>query len=126
MVRRVKFGRGDIVLVNPDPCKGHEQKGTRPVLVLFTSVFNALGVVRAEPIIQGGDLARHAGFATPRCGSGTITQGVALTNQVRMLDLEARRAKRIRRHQNLLLKMRSHVCVRSPTDANRHVTCYRA
>ncbi|MBC7503143.1 MAG: type II toxin-antitoxin system ChpB family toxin [Herminiimonas sp.] len=95
MVRRVKFGRGDIVLVNLDPTKGHEQQGVRPALVLSTSVFNALGVVLVAPISQGGDFARHAGFAAPLSGSGTKTQGVALVNQVRMLDLEARGAKRV-------------------------------
>src|SRR5471032_1536493 len=95
MVRRVKFGRGDIVVVSLDPSEGHEQKGMRPALVLSTSVFNALGVVLVAPITQGGDFARHAGFAASLSGSGTKTQGVALVNQVRMLDLEARGAKRV-------------------------------
>lgn len=95
MVRRVKFGRGDIVLINLDPSEGHEQKSTRPVLVLSSSVFNALGVALVAPITQGGDFARHAGFAASLSGSGTKTQGVALVNQVRMLDLEARGAKRV-------------------------------
>jgi mRNA interferase ChpB len=44
---------------------------------------------------QGGDFARHAGFAASLTGAGTKTQGVALVNQVRMMDLEARGAKRI-------------------------------
>ncbi|WP_317203661.1 type II toxin-antitoxin system ChpB family toxin [Janthinobacterium sp.] len=95
MVRRVKFGRGDIVLINIDPNEGLEQKGMRPALVLSTSVFNASGVALVAPITQGGDFARHAGFATSLSGSGTKTQGVALANQVRMLDLEARGAKRV-------------------------------
>lgn len=95
MVKRVKFGRGDIVMVNLDPTAGHEQKGMRPALVLSTSVFNALGLALVAPITQGGDFARHAGFAAPLSGSGTTTQGTALVNQVRMLDLEARGAKRV-------------------------------
>ena len=96
MVRRVKFSRGDIVIVNLEPAEGHEQKGeSRPALVLSTSVFNAMGVVLIAPITQGGDFARFAGFAVPLSGSGTETQGVALVNQVRMLDLEARKAKKI-------------------------------
>lgn len=92
---RVKFGRGDIVMVNLDPTEGHEQRGMRPVLVLSVSAFNALGVVLVAPITQGGDFARHAGFAASLSGSGTKTQGVALINQIRMLDLEARKAKRL-------------------------------
>lgn len=96
MVKRVQFGRGDIVMVNLEPTEGLEQRGTyRPALVLSTSAFNALGVVLAAPITQGGDFARHAGFAASLSGSGTTTQGVALVNQIRMLDLEARGAKRI-------------------------------
>jgi mRNA interferase ChpB len=95
VVRRVKFGRGDIVLVNLDPSEGHEQKGTRPAMVLSTSVFNALGAVLVAPITQGGDFARHAGFAASLNGSGTKTQGVALVNQIRLLDLEARGATRV-------------------------------
>jgi mRNA interferase ChpB len=95
VVKRVKFERGDIVVVNLDPTEGHEQKGMRPALVLSTSVFNALGLVLVAPITQGGDMARHAGFAAPLSGSGTATQGAALVNQVRMLDLEARGARRV-------------------------------
>ncbi len=96
VVKRTRFGRGDIVMVNLEPSEGREQRGTaRPAIVLSTSVFNALGLVLVAPITQGGDFARHAGFATPLSGSGTQTQGVALINQIRMLDLEARGAKRI-------------------------------
>lgn len=94
-MNRSKFGRGDIVMVNLDPTQGHEQKGMRPALVLSTSAFNALGTVLVAPITQGGDFARHAGFAAPLSGSGTKTQGVALVNQIRMLDLQARKAKRV-------------------------------
>jgi mRNA interferase ChpB len=69
--------------------------GMLPVLVLSASAFNALGVVLVAPITQGGDFARHAGFAASLSGAGTKTQGVALVNQIRMLDLEARTAKRL-------------------------------
>lgn len=82
-------------MVSLDPTEGHEQRGMRPVLVLSTSAFNALGVVLVAPIIQGGDFARHAGFAVSLSGAGTKTQGVALVTQIRMLDLEARKAKRV-------------------------------
>jgi mRNA interferase ChpB len=96
MVRRIKFGRGDIVMVGLAPTEGREQQGeARPALVLSTSAFNALGLVLVAPITQGGDFARHAGFAASLTGAGTKTQGVALVNQVRMMDLEARGAKRI-------------------------------
>lgn len=96
MVRRVKFERGDIVVVNLQPTSGREQRGeSRPVLILSTAVFNVMGTVLVAPITQGGDFARHAGFAVTLSGAGTKTQGAALVNQIRMLDLEARRAKKV-------------------------------
>lgn len=82
-------------MVNLDPTEGHEQKGMRPALVLSTSAFNALGVALVAPITQGGDFARHAGFAATLSGAGTKTQDAALVNQIRMLDLEARKSKRV-------------------------------
>ena len=51
--------------------------------------------VLIAPITQGGDFSRHAGFAVQLAGSGTKTQGAALVNQIRMLDLEGRGAKKI-------------------------------
>lgn len=92
---RSKFGRGDIVMVNLDPTQGHEQKGMRPALVLSTTEFNALGTVLVAPITQGGDFARHAGFAASLTEACTKIQGAALVSQIRMLDLEARKAKRV-------------------------------
>ena len=96
MVRRVDFERGDIVLVGLNPTQGRELQGDlRPALVLSNAEFNALGVVMIAPISQGGDFARYAGFASSLSGSGTKTQGVVLVNQIRMLDLEARQAKKV-------------------------------
>lgn len=82
-------------MVNLDPTQGHDQKGVRPALVLSASAFNALSIVLVAPITQGGGFARHVRFAASLSVAGTKTQGVALVNQIRMLDLEARRAKRI-------------------------------
>ena len=96
MVRRSTINRGDIMRVNLNPAVGHEQQGEfRPALVLSPAAFNSLGVALVAPITQGGDFARFAGFAVPLSGSGTKTQGVALVNMVRTLDLEARGAKKI-------------------------------
>lgn len=94
MVRKV-FDRGDIVTVPFDPALGHEQRGTRPALVLTPKAFNALGDALVAPITQGGDFARHAGFAVTLSGTGCKTQGAVLINKIRMLDLNARKARRI-------------------------------
>ena len=91
------FDRGDIVSVPLDPAIGHEQRGTRPALVLTTKEFNKLGDVLVAPITQGGDFARYAGFAVTLTGTGCKTQGVALVNKIRMLDLAARKARKIER-----------------------------
>ena len=90
------FDRGDIVRVSLDPVIGRELQGEmRPVLVLSTRAFNALGTALVAPITQGGNLARFAGFAVPLMGAGTQTQGVVLVNAVRSLDLQGRGAKKI-------------------------------
>ncbi len=91
------FDRGDIVSVPLDPAMGHEQRGTRPALVLTPKEFNKLGDVLVAPITQGGDFARYAGFAVTLTGTGCKTQGVALVNKIRMLDLAARKARRVER-----------------------------
>ena len=92
------FERGDIVHVNLKPVAGHEMRGgARPALVLTTSEFNRLGDVLVAPITQGGDYARFAGFAVTLSGTGCKTQGVALINKIRMMDLTARGAKKIER-----------------------------
>lgn len=46
--------RGDIYLVSLDPTSGHEQRGTRPVLVVSPSAFNRLTKTPVVlPITQG-------------------------------------------------------------------------
>lgn len=91
------FDRGDIVSVPLHPAIGHEQRCKRPALVLTTKEFNRLGDVLVAPITQGGDFARYAGFAVTLTGTGCKTQGVALVNKIRMLDLAARKARKVDR-----------------------------
>ena len=98
------FDRGDIVSVPLDPVLGYEQRGTRPALVLTTKNFNRLGDVLVAPISQGSDHARYAGFAVSLTGSGCKTQGVALVNKIRMLDLTARQAKKIERAPPMVIE----------------------
>lgn len=82
--------------MNLNPTVGHEQQGDfRPALILSPAAFNLMGVALVAPITQGGNVARYAGFAVPLAGSGTETQGVALVNMIRTMDLSARGAKKI-------------------------------
>ena len=95
VVSQAKFGRGDVVMVDLNAGQGDEQKCIRPALVLSAIAFNAMRTVLVAPITQDGDFARHAGFAASLTGANTKTQGVALVNQIRILDWEARKAKRV-------------------------------
>jgi len=88
------FERGDIVRVSLEPVIGREIRGDfRPLLVLTRKEFNRMGDVLVAPITQGGDMSRYAGFAISLAGSGCDTQGVALLNKIRMLDLKSRGGK---------------------------------
>lgn len=92
------FDRGDIVVLNLEPVVGREMQGERrQALVLTTKEFNDLGDVLIAPISQGGDYARSAGFAVSLINTGCKTQGVALVNKCRMMDLTALKAKKIER-----------------------------
>jgi len=88
--------RGEIYLVSLDPSFGHEQQGTRPVLVVSPDRFNTL--TRAPivvPITTGGAFARLAGFTVSLTGARTRTTGVIRCDQPRPVDLVARGARRL-------------------------------
>ena len=88
--------RGDIWLVSLDPTAGHEQQGTRPVLIVSPAPFNRLtGTPVVLPIATGGGFARRRGFAVSLAGAGTRTIGVIRCDQPRALDLAARNGKRL-------------------------------
>jgi mRNA-degrading endonuclease toxin of MazEF toxin-antitoxin module len=88
--------RGDIYLVSLDPTLGHEQRGTRPVLVVSPDAFNSFTRVPiVVPITSGGAFARSAGFTVSLEETGTRTHGVIRCDQPRPLDLAARKARRL-------------------------------
>lgn len=88
--------RGDIYLVSLDPTSGHEQQGTRPVLVVSPLSFNRLTKTPIVlPITSGGNYARTAGFAVSLMGTGTRTAGAVRCDQPRALDLASRNARKL-------------------------------
>ena len=90
--------RGEIYLVSLDPSFGHEQKGTRPVLVVSPDPFNELTQAPiVVPITTGGAFARPSGFTVSLSGAGTRTTGVIRCDQPRPVDLGARGARRLER-----------------------------
>ncbi|MFV7797171.1 type II toxin-antitoxin system PemK/MazF family toxin [Klebsiella pneumoniae] len=93
--------RGEIWLVSLDPTAGHEQQGTRPVLIVTPAAFNR--VTRLPVVIpstSGGDFARTAGFAVSLDGVGIRTTGVVRCNQPRTIDMKARGGKRLEQIQS--------------------------
>lgn len=88
--------RGDIYLVSLNPSRGHEQQGTRPVLIVSPDAFNmAMGTPLIAPISTGGGFARSRGFTVSLEGAGTTTKGVVLCSQLRTLDIEERQGRRL-------------------------------
>jgi mRNA-degrading endonuclease toxin of MazEF toxin-antitoxin module len=88
--------RGDIYLVSLDPTEGHEQQGTRPVLIVSPDKFNTLTKVPiVVPITSGGNFARTAGFAVSLEDAGICTKGVIRCDQPRPIDLSARKARKL-------------------------------
>ena len=88
--------RGDVYLVSLDPTSGHEQQGTRPVLIVSPGAFNRLTRTPVVlPITTGGNFARTAGFAVSLMGAGTQTTGVVRCDQPRALDIGARRGRKL-------------------------------
>ena len=86
--------RGDIYMVSPNPSKGREQQGHRPVLIVSPSEFNAatkLPVVL--PITNGGDFARRIGFSVEI--AGIKTTGLIRCDQPRTLDIAERGGRKV-------------------------------
>ena len=96
--------RGDIYHVSLDPTSGHEQQGTRPVLIISATAFNKLtSAPVVVPITQGGNFARTAGFAVNLMGCGTLTTGVIRCDQPRTLDIQSRKGRKIEQVPDIII-----------------------
>ncbi|MCY4214346.1 MAG: type II toxin-antitoxin system PemK/MazF family toxin [Gammaproteobacteria bacterium] len=88
--------RGEIWLVSLDPAAGHEQQGTRLVVIVSPAKFNELTRTPIVlPITTGGRFARRRGFAVSLADAGTRTVGFIRCDQPRALDLESRNGRRL-------------------------------
>lgn len=84
--------RGEIYFVSLDPTEGREQRGHRPVLVVSPNDFNrATKLPIICPVTNGGEFAKHIGFAVQL--QGTKTTGIVRCDQPRVLDLAVRNAR---------------------------------
>ena len=88
------MNRGDIYLVSLDPTAGHEQSGSRPVLIVSPLDFNKITKLPVIlPITNGGEFTRRLGFAVPL--TGIKTTGIVRCDQPRVIDLSARHARKV-------------------------------
>ena len=80
--------RGDIVMCDFNPAASHEQAHYQPALVLSPAVFNkTTGLAILAPITS-----TVRGHALEVSIDSPATQGVALIQQIRSVDFEARQA----------------------------------
>jgi mRNA interferase MazF len=82
--------RGDVILLSFDPTLGHEQAGFRPAVVLSPEYYNkASGLCLVCPITTN---IKGYPFEVILDGAKKTT-GVALSDQVRSIDWNARKIK---------------------------------
>jgi len=79
---------GDLVWIDFNPQKGHEQAGHRPALVLSSRTYNRIGLAVVCPI---SNQAKGYPFEVP-LPAGPSIRGVILADHVRNLDWRERRA----------------------------------
>jgi len=80
---------GDIVWLDFDVTRGHEQAGRRPALVISDTTFNThFYLTFVCPITS-----RRRGHAFEVALHGTQTKGVVLAHQVRTIDVRGRRVR---------------------------------
>ncbi len=88
MSRRRVPRRGDVYWIDPNPIAGREMKDRHRFVVITPKEINQLGLAMTVPVASGGAMARATGLTVPI--SGHDTSGVAVCNQVRSFDIEAR------------------------------------
>ena len=88
MVRSSVPRQGDVYWIDPNPVAGREMKDRHRFVVITPREINALGVCMTVPVTTGGVFSRNVGLAVPI--TGHETNGVAVCNQVRSFDIEAR------------------------------------
>ena len=88
MVKR--FKKGDIVYLNFNPQKGHEQQGRRPAIVVTNDLYNKMcNLTFVCPITSTDN--KHP-FHVP-LNNQTKTHGVIMCEQLKALDLAMRDAE---------------------------------
>jgi len=93
--------QGDIILVDFDPTKGRKQLGYRPAVIISQTAYNQKrNMVFICPITSSTKSLRFRVLLDNR----TQTQGDIICEQVRVIDLLARKCKVVEQLPNDLLK----------------------
>lgn len=88
MTKRRIPQRGDVYWIDPNPITGREMKDRHRFVVITPKEINALGIVITVPVTSSGHFSRNMGLTVPITGHDTT--GVAVCNQVRSFDIDAR------------------------------------
>jgi mRNA interferase MazF len=80
--------KGDVLIVDLSPVSGHEQGGTRPVVVISNNSFNESGLVFICPVTSRG---RNNFFEVKL--ETKKTKGFILAYHLRSIDYKSRKAK---------------------------------
>jgi mRNA interferase MazF len=86
----VGYKQGDIIIMDFDPQKGHEQSGRRPALVLSNNILNQHSSVALVCPITNTNKNHPFHIELDK---RTNTTGVVLCDQAKMLDIRARNAQ---------------------------------
>jgi mRNA interferase MazF len=92
--------QGDIIAITFNPQSGHEQRGRRPSFVVSKDLFNqSTGLAIVCPITN---TERGFPFHIPILKESKLT-GFIMVEQVKSVDFQSRRAKRIEHSSDELL-----------------------
>ena len=81
--------KGDLVWVNFNPTRGHEQSGVRPALVISSKLYNSKsGFLIACPITS-----KSKNYPFEVSTSSERVEGVILVDQVKSMDWKARKVR---------------------------------
>ena len=103
MVKNYIPQQGDIVLLDFNPTKGHDQKGYRPAIIVSNNIFNQ----NTKMAIVCPITSTEKDFPTHYVLKGTQkVKGSVLCEHIRSIDFETRKIKFVENYTFLLFKIK--------------------
>ena len=106
MVKSYVPKRGDIVWVDLNPTKGHEQKGRRPALVLSDKNYN----LPSQLMLVVPITSKQKGYPFEVSVHKGAIKGVILADQIKSLDWKQRNVTRISQVDKETLRRVQYMC----------------